>query len=174
MKTNFYAITLFTSFVITSCQPSQKIAFVDNAKVINEYEEKKDMEAALQIKIDVFQQQTDSMRVAFQEEINAAEKRAERMSQVQIQKLSQELQQKEQYLSQQIQSQQQALAAESQTNNDTLIERIKAFIKNYAESNNYTFILGSNDAGSVLYGAEGNDLNQTILDAMNAAYKEKK
>jgi outer membrane protein len=95
------------------------------------------------------------------------------MSQSQIQQLSQELQQKEQFLSQQIQAQQQALANESQANNDTLIERIKTFIKDFAVTNNFTFILGSNDAGSVLYGAEPNDLTETILEALNAAYEAK-
>jgi outer membrane protein len=173
MKNTFYLIALTLTLFSTSCQKSQKIAFVDNVKVINEYQEKKDMEAALQLKIDAFQQSTDSLRQAFQEEIGAAEVRAARMSQSQIQQLSQELQQKEQFLSQQIQAQQQALANESQANNDTLIERIKTFIKDFAVTNNFTFILGSNDAGSVLYGAEPNDLTETILEALNTAYEAK-
>lgn len=174
MNHNFYLLGFTITAVLSSCQPSEKIAFVDNAKVINEYNEKKDMDSALQLKIDAFQASTDSLRQAFQQEIGDAELRATRMSQAQIQQLSQELQQKEQFLSQQIQAQQQALANESQANNDTLIKRIKDFIKDYAQTNNYTFILGSNDAGSVLYGSEDNDLTETILEAINAAYKAKK
>lgn len=174
MKNQFYLLSVAYLVLLSSCQPSEKIAFVDNAKVINEYDEKKDMDSALQLKIDAFQKSTDSLRDAFQQEIGAAEIRATRMSQEQIQKLSQELQQKEQFLSQQIQAQQQALANESQANNDSLIKRIKDFIKDYAKTNNYTFILGSNDAGSVLYGSEDSDLTETILEAVNAAYKAKK
>lgn len=94
------------------------------------------------------------------------------MSQANIQKLSQELQQREQVLSQRLQFEQQQIAQESQTLNDSLIKKIKDFIKDYGAKNYYSYILGSNEAGSVLFGKEESNLTQTILDLLNATYKK--
>ena len=51
MKNLLASITLVCLFM--SCQ-QQKIGFVDNAKLINDYQEKKDLEDKLQIKINAF------------------------------------------------------------------------------------------------------------------------
>ncbi|TDA83528.1 OmpH family outer membrane protein, partial [Halomonas marinisediminis] len=36
----------------------------------------------------------------------------------------------------------------------------------------YTYILGKNEAGSVLYGSEANDITETVTEALNASYKK--
>jgi len=164
-------VILLTVILVTSCQ-QQKIGFVDNTKLISEYQEKKDLETKLQTKIDAFQKRTDSLRQAFQLEINEAELKARKMSQENLQKLSQELQQKEQVLSQRVQFDQQQIAKESQSKNDSLIKKIRKFVQDYGKTNGYTFILGSNEAGSVMYGKDENDLTQTVLDALNKAYNK--
>lgn len=169
MKNLFVAILTVCLFV--SCQ-QQKVGFVDNVKLINDYQEKKDLETKLQGKIDGFQKRTDSLRQAFQLEINEAELKAKKMSQGDLQKLSQELQQKEQILSQRVQFEQQQIAQESQATNDSLIKKVKKFVENYGKANSYSYILGSNEAGSVMYGASENDLTQIILDDLNSTYKK--
>ncbi|MDA8850477.1 OmpH family outer membrane protein [Flavobacteriaceae bacterium] len=163
------AIAFLTILSFTACQ-QQKIGFVDNGVLINEYQERVDIEANLQIKIDAFKSRTDSLRSAFELEIKEAELRARKMSQADVQKLSQELQQKEQVLSQRVQFEQQQIAQESQTLNDSLIKTVKNFVRAYGKSNNYNYILGSNEAGSVLYGEESSDLTQEILKALNDGY----
>lgn len=163
------AIVFLIIISLTACQ-QQKIGFVDNSVLINEYQERKDVEASLNTKIEAFKTRTDSLRSAFELEIKEAELKARTMSQSAIQTLSQELQQKEQVLSQRVQFEQQQIAQESQTLNDSIINRVKAFVQNYGKSNNYNFILGSNEAGSVLYGEEASDLTQEILKALNENY----
>ena len=146
---------------------------MDNSVLINEYQERKDVEASLNTKIEAFKTRTDSLRSAFELEIKEAELKARKMSQSAIQKLSQELQQKEQLLSQRVQFEQQQIAQESQKLNDSIINRVKAFVQDYGKSNNYNFILGSNEAGSVLYGEDASDLTQEILKALNENYSLK-
>jgi len=165
----FVIITVLT---FASCQQSQKIGFVDNAKLINEYQEKIDVQDKLQAKIKVYEQKRDSLRQAFQLEINEAELKSRKMSQANLQKLSQELQQKDQMISQRDQFEQQQIAQESQAQNDSLIKKVKAFVKDYGTKNGYDFILGSNEAGSVMHGKAESDLTQIILDALNSAYKK--
>jgi len=96
------AILFLTILSLNACQ-QQKIGFVDNGILINEYQERKDVEANLSIKIEAFKVRTDSLRSAFELEIKEAELKARQLSQTAIQKLSQELQQKEQLLSQRVQ-----------------------------------------------------------------------
>ena len=163
------AIVFLTIISLTACQ-QQKIGFVDNSVLINEYQERKDVEARLNTKIEALKTRTDSLRSAFELEIKEAELKARTMSQSAIQTLSQELQQKEQVLSQRVQFEQQQIAQESQTLNDSIINRVKAFVQDYGKSNNFNFILGSNEAGSVLYGEEASDLTQEILKALNENY----
>jgi len=166
-------IVIIAVLTFASCQQSQKIGFVDNAKLINEYQEKIDIQDKLQAKIKVYEQRRDSVRQAFQIEINEAELKSRKMSQANLQKLSQELQQRDQVITQRDQFEQQQIAQESQAQNDSLIKKVKAFVKDYGTTNGYDFILGSNEAGSVMYGKTESDLTQTILDALNTAYKKK-
>ena len=67
--------------VISSCQENQKIGYVDNSVLINDYLEKKDIEAKLQAKIAAYEKRRDSLSQAFQLEIKEAEVKARRMSQ---------------------------------------------------------------------------------------------
>ena len=161
----------FTILIFASCQQTEKIGFVDNSKLINEYQEKIDIEEKLQVKITAFQKRTDSLRAVFRFDVNEAEIKAKTMSQPDLQKLSQELQQREQILSQRLQFEQQQIAQESQAQNDSLIKKIKDFVKDYGNKNEYSYILGSNEAGSVMFGKDESDLTQTILDLLNSAYK---
>ena len=171
MKKILYAFA-FTILIFTSCQQTEKIGFIDNSKLINEYQEKIDIEERIKVKVTAFQKRTDSLRKVFQLDVNEAEIKARGMSQANIQKLSQELQQREQVLSQRLQFEQQQIAQESQTQNDSLVKKVKDFVKNYGTKNKYSYILGSNEGGSVMYGKEEQDLTQTILDLLNAAYKK--
>jgi len=169
MKKIFYGV--FAFLIFASCQQTEKIGYVDNSKLINEYREKKDIEEKLKVKVTAFQKRTDSLRKVFQLDVNEAEIKARGMSQANIQKLSQELQQREQMLSQRLQFEQQQIAQESQTQNDSLIKKIKDFVKDYGTKNGYSYILGSNEAGSVMFGKEESDLTQTLLDLLNDEYK---
>ena len=48
------ALALLSTLAFSACQ-QQKIGFVDNTVLINDYQERKDIEAKLQIKIEAFQ-----------------------------------------------------------------------------------------------------------------------
>ena len=165
------ALYFLILFSVTACQ-QQKIGFVDNVLLINDYQERVDIESKLQLKIEAFKTRTDSLRSAFELEIKEAELRARKMSQASIQKLSQELQQKEQILQQRVQLEQQSIAQESQILNDSIINKVIEFVKDYGKTNNFNYILGSNEAGSVLYGEDDSDLTQEILKALNDTYEK--
>lgn len=161
-------------FILTSCQ-QQKIGFVNNGDVINELQEKKDIEKKFQEKDKVFQAKRDSMVGAFQLEIKEAQVKSKRMSQEDVQALSVEFQQKEQLLGQKIQMEQNQLETAFQTEIDTLIVKVKKHIKGYGKNHGYDFILGTSEtAASVLYGKDANDLTEEIRQELNDSYKNQK
>ena len=52
MKNIIYVV--LAMLIFASCEKPNKIGFVDNGTVINDYQEKKDVEAAFQLKEDAF------------------------------------------------------------------------------------------------------------------------
>ncbi len=159
--------------VLASCQNPNKIGFINNGTIINEYQEKKDIEAKYQVKEENFRKKADSLGKAFQAEVQVAQMEAQRASQKKQQELMAGLQQKQQMLQQQMQAEQQQLTEEFQTEIDSVISTVKKFVKGYGKTNGYNYILGTTDAAStVMYGTDENDLTQTVLDALNAEYKK--
>jgi len=158
--------------VLTSCQEPQKIAYIDNAKVVNEFQKKIDFEKEFQVKVTAFNKKADSLEKAIQIEAQLFQAKAQSMSQKNAETEYQALLQKKQMQDYQLQGEEQTIQGEGQKKIDTLIKEVKAFVKEYGKANGYTYILGANDAGSVMYGTETNDITQTIVDALNADFKK--
>jgi outer membrane protein len=171
MKNLIYVMLIL--LVLISCQKPNKIGFVDNGKVINEYQEKKDLEAKFQVKEEAFRKKFDSLDQAFQLEGQSFQAAAQKMAQAKAQEKYQELLQKKQNIDQQRQQEAQEFQQSFQTEMDSIIIKVKKFESEYGKKNGYTYILGTSEAlSSVLYGKEENDLTKTILDALNAEYKK--
>ncbi|WP_066223075.1 OmpH family outer membrane protein [Formosa haliotis] len=168
-KISLLVISLIT---MASCQQTQKIGFVDNSKLVNEYQEKIDVEAKYKALIEASNKSTDSLAQLFQAEYLEFQNQAATMGQEKAQERYQELGRKQQALQQQIQMKEQQISADSQKEIDSLISKVRKFVKNYGKSNSYDFILGSNEAGSVMYGKEGDDLTETLVKALNDSYKK--
>lgn len=149
----------------------EKTGYVDTAQLVKDYQEMKDVEANFKVKGEKFSQKRDSISRAFQIEEQAFQQKAQKMNQKKAQEEYQVLAQRVQLVGQQLQAEQQRIQQEGQTKIDSVISKVKDFIKTYGKDNGYTYILGSNEAGSVLYGKEDKDLTETILKALNEAYK---
>lgn len=170
----YITLVIIALLMVTSCQQQQKIAFIDNGKVINEFQEKIDIEAKYKIKEEAFQKRTDSIGQAFQLEAQEFQLKANSMSAAKAQEKYEELGQKQQLLQQQIQFEQQQIQQAFGTEIDSTITKVKNFVKDYGANNGYTYILGTSDASSsVMYGTEANDITQIIIDELNANHKKK-
>ncbi|OUS01620.1 hypothetical protein A9Q86_07560 [Flavobacteriales bacterium 33_180_T64] len=164
---------LSLALVLASCQEQQKIAFIDNGEVINKYQEKIDIEAKYKLKDEDFKKRADSIGKAFQLEAQDFQINGAKLSQKEQQEQYQALGQKQQLLQQQLQMEQQNLTQAFNVEIDSVISHMKTFVSSYGKTNGYSFILGKNEAGSVMYGTESNDITQTIIDAINADNKSK-
>lgn len=158
--------------LITACQEQQKIAFVDRGEVINQYQEKIDVEDKYKPKNEAYIKRRDSLVQAFQNDYQQAAMKAQRMSRVQQQQLAQQLQQQEGMLSQQLQNEKENLEKEYLKEMDSTIARVKRFVSNYGKDNGYTYILGTAEgANSVMYGKADLDITEAVVKALNDSYK---
>lgn len=157
--------------VLASCK-QEKIGYVDNVKLMNDYQEKIDVEAKFKVKADALTKKRDSISQAFQIEAQAFQAKAQKMSQQKAQEEYAVFQQKGQFMGQQLQQEDQQLQAEGQVEMDSVVKNVKREIEAYGKANGYNYILGGGDGGSVLYGTEANDLTTEIVKALNDKYKK--
>ena len=158
------------AILFVGCQ-EQKTGYVDTEKLLEDYKELKDARdrfnksndnilSDLELKIQSYQIKEDLFR-----------KNGPSMPRAKQEERYNELQAEAQQIQQERQSRLGKLQVEGQREIDSIIKKVKDRVKTYGEQNDYTYIYGSNDAGSVLYGKEENDLTQTILDELNATHK---
>ncbi len=163
-------IVVLVAFLSIACQ-TEKTGYVDTEKLLTEYEELKDAKdkftrqndeilGELEIKIKAYQIKEDLFR-----------KNGPSMSRSKQEEKYNELNAEAQQLQQERQAKLGKLQVESQGVIDSLITKVRDRVKAYGKTNGYSYIYGSNDAGSVLYGKEELDLTASILAELNAAYK---
>ncbi|MCK5440295.1 MAG: OmpH family outer membrane protein [Maribacter sp.] len=157
--------------VMVSCQ-QEKIGYVDNVKLLNDYQEKIDVETRFNTKLEALNKKKDSISQAFQIEAQAFQLKAQKLSQKKAQEEYSLIQQKGQFIGQQLQQEEQQLQLEGQTKMDSLVGKVKKEIKAFGKSKGYTYILGGGDGGSVLYGIDANDLTTQITKILNDSYKK--
>lgn len=125
--------TLIAVFILLASCQQQKIAYVNNSVLINDTDERKNLDKRYEGKDELFKKKTDSISKAFQLEAQQAQITAQRSSKSKVDELMNGLEQKRQVLQQQIQFEQQQLSQLYQTDLDSLIVRLKDFVKGYAK-----------------------------------------
>lgn len=156
---------------LMACQ-QEKIGYVDNVKLMNEYQEKIDVEARFKVKADALSKKRDSISQAFQIEAQAFQSKAQSMPQQKAQEEYAAFQQKGQFIGQQLQQEDQQLQASGQVEMDSVISNVKKEIEAYGKANGYSYILGGGEGGSVLYGTEKNNLTDDVIKMLNDKYKQ--
>ncbi len=156
---------------MASCK-QEKIGYVDNIKLMDEYQEKIDVEAKFKTKLEALTKKRDSISQAFQLEAQAFQIKAQKMSQKAAQEEYGLIQQKGQVIGQQLQQEDQALQAAGQVEMDSIVSKVKREIKAYGKAQGYSYILGGGDGGSVLYGTDANDLTDKVVKILNDKYKK--
>ena len=168
MKKSVLAVVVLLT---VSCQ-QEKMGYVDNVKLMDDYLEKIDVEAKYKTKLESFAKKKDSISQAFQIDAQAFQIKAQKMAQTKAQEEYAIIQQKGQFMGQQLQQEEQQLQLEGQTEMDSLVNRVKKEIKAFGKTNAYTYIFGGGDGGSVLYGTDANDLTAQITKILNDKYKK--
>ena len=163
-------VVLAIAVTAMACQQN-KIGYVDSVKIMDDYQEKIDVEARFKTKADAMGRKRDSISQAFQMELQQFQSKAQSMSQQSAQEEYAQLQQRGQQIGQRLQQEEQQLQQNSQTQMDSLVKKVKKEIRAYGKANGYTYILGGGEGGSVIYGEGANDVTNEILKILNDKYE---
>lgn len=156
---------------MASCQ-QEKIGYVDNVKLMDEYQEKIDIEAKFKTKVEALAKKRDSISQAFQAEAQAFQMKAQKMSQKAAQEEYGLMQQRGQVIGQQLQQEDQILQAAGQVEMDSIVSKVKREIIAYGKAQKYSYVLGGGEGGSVLYGTDANNLTSQVVKILNDNYKK--
>jgi len=159
---------------LTACQKEAKTAFVKTETIFKDYQGVKDQEAVFKQKQEAFTKKYDSIIKAWQKDVMAFQQNVKKMNPKQAQKKDQELYQRQQIIQQMQQQESAKLADEMQKQTDSIIKKIYDFFDDYGKKNGYKYIYGKNNTGALMYGDAQNDITDTVLKALNEAYKNKK
>ncbi|MEH6407806.1 MAG: OmpH family outer membrane protein [Leeuwenhoekiella sp.] len=161
---------VFLALVIVSCD-KQKTGFVNTEKIVKDYTEMTEAQSKYTKLNQDMMGDLESKAQSYQMKIDEYQKSGSSMSSSEREKKEQELIGERQQLQQEQQMRSRQLQQESQSAIDTIIKKVKDHVSDYGKKNGYDYIYGQNDAGSILYGKEENDLTDEVLKELNDAYK---
>ncbi len=150
-----------------------KTAYIDTEKLMKEYQEFKDFESKFKSMSDRMKNELDSDAKKFQNDVLDLQKNAQSKGMEWAQNRQAELERRQQTLAQKEQNYMQKFQEESAVERDSMVSRMKDFIKDYGKEKGYDYVFGTGDAASVLYAKEEYDLTQEVLDLLNKKYEEK-
>jgi outer membrane protein len=177
MKKSLLIIALAVSII--SCNKEQatanasgemKTAYVDTAKLMEEYTEAKDLEAKFKTKSEAEAKKFEVEEANFKAEVANFQKNAQANGQAWAQQKDAELSQRQQRLQYAAQSVGQKLQVESATEMDSLVKGVKTFIKAYGKDKGYDYIYGTGDAATVLYAKDQYDVTSEVIKLLNDKY----
>jgi outer membrane protein len=164
-------------FAVISCNKSttptkeMKTAYVDTSKLLEEYNEAKDIEAKYKAKGDEMGKELEAEVARFKAEATSFQKNAQAKGQAWAQENGARLQKQEQELSYAQQALVQQLREESGVEMDSLVKNVKKFIKDYGKEKGYTYIYGTGEAATILYAEDKLDITAEIVKLLNDKYK---
>lgn len=165
------AITLISCNKEEATSATEKTAYVDTVKLMDEYTESKDLQAKFKDKGEVIGRELELEIKKFQEEAQNFQRNAQANGQEWAQRKGAELQKKEQQLQYAQQAMGQQLQQEGAIERDSIVTKVRNYIKEYGKKNGYTYIYGTGDATTVLYAKDGLDITEKIVKELNDKYK---
>jgi outer membrane protein len=164
------------SVSIVSCnKPAEvkefKTAYIDTSVLMKEYTESVDIQAKYTAKAEEKGKQLEAEVNRFKQDANAFQTQAQQKGQAWAQQKGAELQKRQQDLeyAQQVLSQQ--LQQEGGKEMDSLVSKVKKFIKTYGKEKGYAYIYGTGDPATVLYAEDKYDITKEVIKLLNEKYK---
>lgn len=152
---------------------SQKIVYIDTEKLMKEYKESSDFESKFKAMSERMQKELEGDMKKFQNDVMDLQNNAQSKGMEWAQKREAELGKRQQTLAQKEQNYMKKFQEESAVERDSLVSKMKSFIKTYGAEKGYDYVLGTGDASTVLYAKEGSDITAEVLKLMNEAYENK-
>lgn len=174
MRKTFVIIALGLSII--SCNKAaevkeSKTAYVDTAKLLDEYTEAKDIQAKYKSKSEEMGRELEVEVKRFKSDAAYFQKNAQANGQAWAQQNGAALQEREQKIQYAQQGMVQQLQQEMGVEMDTLVNGVKKYIKDYGKEKGYTYIYGTGKNASILYAEDKYDITKEMIKLLNDKYK---
>lgn len=151
----------FSTIVLLSCgrnESDESVVYIDNVKVFEDFSMKKDFDKVLETDMLSEKASLDSIenRINYFESLKMSEESVKARNEYS-------------FIQNQYSVKFQKLANDytNQVN-----ERLNQYLKEFGDSMNYDFILGTNGSGNVMYAKDTLDVTSQVIDFINNAYKK--
>jgi outer membrane protein len=167
------------AFAIFSCNKAPEVkevktAYVDTAKLFDDYTEANDIKAKYKSKSEEMGRELDQEAKRFKDDAAYFQRNAQANGQEWAQKNGAALQERQQKLQYAEQELSRKLQQEMGVESDSMVSMVKKFVKSYGKENGYSYIYGTNESGSVLYAEDKYDITKQIVKLLNDKYKAPK
>ncbi len=153
---------------------NDKIAYVDSAKILNDYKGSAEAKKAFQSKAKVWQANIDTLTNEVKGSIQKYEKSIATMSKKEQDLSKQLIQSKQKQLTEYQRAIQENAKQEDGKLTQGVVSQINAFLSKYGKSHNYKMILIANQSGTIAYAREGLDITSEVIEEMNNEYASEK
>ncbi|OED37219.1 hypothetical protein AB832_05190 [Flavobacteriaceae bacterium (ex Bugula neritina AB1)] len=165
------AVTLIT--MISCNQQTEKTGYVNNTKVVSDFTEMKEAQEKWTKKNNEVRAELEEKAKQFQIEVQGYQNIMKSMTKGNREKKEQELMTKQQNLQREQQSRMQEIQQGSQKEIDSIISKVKDYIKEYGKKNGYSYIYGETEVGNIFYAKEELDLTDKIISELNGGETSK-
>lgn len=172
-------LILGVAIALISCDKKEdkkesfKTAYIDTAKLIQDYAKFKDEDEKFKVKSQEMGRPLEAKLKAFQTEASGFQRNAQIKGMAWAQQKGAELQQREQELS----MEQDALLRQIQTESDSIrtsiVKELKDYIKEYGKKEGYDYIYGTGDAATILFAKDPYDITEKVLKQLNDDFAAK-
>lgn len=147
-----------------------KTAYVDTAKMMEDYTERKDLEAKYRSKSQEMGKELDAEMARFKQEREAFESKARQLGEIWAQQNSGPLVRKSQQLQMAQEGLMRQIQEESGAEMDSLVTKVKTFVKDYGKQKGYDYLFATGDVVSILYAKDQYDITKDVTKALNDKY----
>lgn len=158
----------------TDTQSSFKTAYIDTEKLMKEYQESIDFETKYEALSKRMQNELEADMKKFQNDVVDLQRNAQSKGMEWAMARQKELEKREVTLAEKQQNYMMKFQQEGSAERDSMVTKMKAFIKDYGQEKGFDYVFGTGDAATVLYAKDGYDITEDILKLMNEAYAKEK
>jgi len=162
------ALVLFLLFIFFL--KNDKIAYVDSARILNEYKGSAEAKKTFQSKAKVWQANIDTLTNEVKYSIQKYEKSIATLSKKEQDLTKQLIQSKQKQLNDYQHAIQENAKEEDGKLTQSIVSEINSFLTKYGKSHNYKLILIANQSGTIAYAREGLDITSDVIEEMNNEY----
>ena len=166
------AVSLFSCNKETGASSANlKTAYVDTHKLMEDNDELKDLDSKRKVKTEVMGKELEANVNKLKMDYAGAQNEAQSKGPQWAQLKAQELQKRERELGMMQEAMGKQLQDEFGAKRDSIVEKMRNYVKEYGKKNGYDYIYGTGDAASVLYAKEGFDITDKLVKELNDKYK---